>query len=162
MNLKDKISKLDQEKQKLNSILEAFPDVEEVLLRWKSVFVSPSINPIVKEWYTAKSCGCCPDPVIYLMPYVKINDEYVYSKPPQITIGEYKYNLDPDLDSDSDLYNYDYIPYYYDNIYEKLSEYNFPEEFKQRVCKTYRSKIDLNVEDEVTDDNEKSFKLSSE
>ena len=87
MNLKQKIEEEKTKLKNLENISEEFPDLKEVGLRFRTVYVSSLVNKIVEDVGFNHSCGCCDDASLYAMPFVKRGDIIIYSDPPQIYIG---------------------------------------------------------------------------
>lgn len=85
---KEELEKQKKEIENKLSLFERFPDLHEYRGRWNNYLCSKKVNEIANEVEFRHSCGCCPDAVLYAMPYIKIEGNKIYSDPAQIGIGE--------------------------------------------------------------------------
>jgi len=89
--VQDDITEAQQEAERLTSLLKLFPDLTQETSRWRRVFqCSKSIteNSSATGYEIAYSCGCCPDPAMYVRLYVETPHGKVYGVPHQVCIGE--------------------------------------------------------------------------
>lgn len=92
MTVDEKIKQLkmhEQEISKLEYLKRIYPDLEIIKDRWdKEYYTSEEVNKRAQHYHTWHSCGCCPDSPLYINPYIKEGDIYIYAKPFNICIGE--------------------------------------------------------------------------
>lgn len=87
----ENLSKAD----KLEKLLEQFPDLLKHTNRWNTVrYYSKSVNHQVTNYDLIHNCGCCSDSPLELWPYVETENGRIYSDPPYFIIGERNYDTD--------------------------------------------------------------------
>ena len=89
--LKNSLMEKTKESQSILDLFIEFPDLQEYHGRWNSFLCSSKVNLLANQVDFRHSCGCCPDAVLYAMPYIEINNIKIYSIPTQIVIGEQGY-----------------------------------------------------------------------
>jgi hypothetical protein len=77
-----------QEADRLRKLLAAYPDLEVIGGRWKTVYASKSVNTKVTKCDLDHSCGCCRDAALEAWFFLETPNGRVYSKPPRFTVGE--------------------------------------------------------------------------
>jgi hypothetical protein len=93
--LSNYISKLEKELSIIKGLLEEFPDLSKQENRWGHTrFCSAQVNAIADQADIYYSCGCCPDPVVQVEPYVLVNEVKVHSIPYSFTVGEKSYSIE--------------------------------------------------------------------
>jgi hypothetical protein len=89
MNIKEKYTEQINKSESILKLLELYPDLKEVSDRWSNKYLScKEINKDCDKVNFCHSCGCCPDAVLYAMPYKEVSGLKIYSDPFQIGIGE--------------------------------------------------------------------------
>lgn len=124
MYLEDQKIKAEKENLRikaLEKIYETYDDVKEVSTRWKSYLASTKIIPDCNDFHTVKSCGCCADAVLYVMPFLIIEEITIFSNPCQIPIGH------------GDMYCCGTGYHMNDTWLEKMKELGFNEKLIQKV-----------------------------
>lgn len=86
-DIRRKLDDLHRETKGLEALETAFPDIEEVPLRRKTVYASRAANATATECYLSRSCGCCNDAALYLYFFVRFDGAVVYSQPPYVCVG---------------------------------------------------------------------------
>lgn len=83
------IAEVQAEAARLTSLLEIYPDLTFETNRWRRTFqCSRAVNECATDYEIAYSCGCCPDPALYVRVFVETQHGRVYGSPHQIEIGE--------------------------------------------------------------------------
>ncbi len=89
-NLKDMLRADIERNTIILEILEKYTDLEEHSDRWNNKrYMSKLANKDCDKVMMHHSCGCCPDAVLYAMPYLEYKGIQIFSNPPQISIGEH-------------------------------------------------------------------------
>lgn len=83
------IAEVQAEAARLQALLEMYPDLTFETNRWRKTFqCSKTVNAIATEYEINYSCGCCPDPALYVRVFVSTPHGRVYGVPHQMEIGE--------------------------------------------------------------------------
>jgi hypothetical protein len=83
------LTEQQQEYATLVKIAEKYPDLKEHTDRWgNKYYTSASANQDVTDYDLRHSCGCCPDSILYLYPYLLIDVVKVYGGPLPFNIGD--------------------------------------------------------------------------
>lgn len=83
------IAEVQAQAARLTALLEIYPDLTFETNRWRRTFqCSKAVNAIATEYEINYSCGCCPDPALYVRVYVETPHGRVYGLPHQMEIGE--------------------------------------------------------------------------
>ena len=76
------LNKQKSEAEVLAKIAEKYSDIRECSDRWqRKYYVSEMANPDMTNYSMCHSCGCCPDPVLYVYPYLEIDGVKIYAGP---------------------------------------------------------------------------------
>lgn len=88
-SLKKKAKESANELSTFLSLRRKYPDFYSTEDRWRNRYnISKSVNHLCTDFQKKRSCGCCPDPAIYIMPYVETEHGRIYSDPYQFCVGE--------------------------------------------------------------------------
>lgn len=61
MKIQEKIIQLESDLNKLKSLAEKYPDLEEYKDRWRTYLSAKSANSQAINFYFGNTCGCCND-----------------------------------------------------------------------------------------------------
>lgn len=84
----------------MRSIIEKFPDLKVDTNRWKKErYNTELVNSIVDKVEIYHACGCCPDSILRVSPYIEIEGINIYSEPPTFGVGEKSYSGGDNFDN---------------------------------------------------------------
>lgn len=109
MKINNRIIELENKLNELKKIKELFPDIEIHKDRWEKERYSSSLAlKKVDKTLFYHSCGCCPDAVLYVGPYLEVDGIEIYTNPERFIIGQkhaYGFGEEPDDDWEERLKN---------------------------------------------------------
>lgn len=86
--LKNDANNKSEEVDRLQIMLEKYPDLKQQTGRWDKVaYCSPSVNGQVTDFDWRYNCGCCWDTPVEVWPYLQTELGKIYSLPATFIVG---------------------------------------------------------------------------
>ena len=77
-----------EQNRKIREALTRYPDLKQNTSRWRDIrYCTPALNGSVTDCEIKHACGCCPDSLIYVWPYVENDGFRLYAHPIPFTVG---------------------------------------------------------------------------
>jgi hypothetical protein len=107
-----------------------YPDLTERVNRWRKIFLSSkTVNAIATDFEIDVSCGCCPDPELYVRVFIETPHGRVYGVPYQMGIGERDEGVEyPADDWESRLHAHGVHPSIIDRLKERFDDQSIAEQ----------------------------------